>query len=195
MALVQLAVSEPATPTADAYAELRGLHEARVAAEVLAADARCPGSDVIGTTGDIAARVIVVKGLPGPAEAAGGHALSGADGEAVHKALSSLGWRSEDVFCTLSRASAGCDAESVARRLRAVIEAVDPELVILLDGEAVSDFSAGYGVEPPAWGVEVRVHGRRVVAVDGLERSLGDDGAKRRVWNQLRSACPPSSVY
>lgn len=188
-------MSEPSATSAESAAQLRRLHVARVDAELAAADALCPGSDVSGHSGEVAARVMVVKGLPGPAEAAGGEALSGPDGDAIRKALSTLGWAADDVFCALSGPVPQCSDDKRARRLRAIVEAVDPELVVLLDAEAAADFSAGYGVEPLGFGVETRVAGRRVVAVDGMERSLGDDRAKRRVWNQLRVACPPPPVY
>ncbi len=188
-------MSEERTAGGPDVAGLRRLHEARVLAELASADALCPGSDVIAHSGDIAARVVAVKGLPGPAEAAGGPALSGPDGEALKKALSSLGWDSDQVFFTLSRPVEGCDAANLARRLRGIVEAVDPELVVLLDNDAAHDFAAGYAVGELRFGVETRVLGRRVVALDGLERSLTSEQEKRRVWAQLRDARPPDSVY
>lgn len=188
-------MSESAKTTAALESELRGLHAARTAAEMATADRLCPGSDVNGHGGEATARVLVIKGLPGPTEAAGGVALSGPDGDAVRKALSTLGWSSDDVFCALSAAIPECSDDKRARRLRAIVETVDPELVLLLDEVAGADFSLGYEIDPVTFGEEMRVHGRRVVAVDGLERSLGDEQSKRRVWNQLRVAGPPNPVY
>ncbi|HSK46770.1 MAG TPA: hypothetical protein VLA05_02060, partial [Coriobacteriia bacterium] len=59
----------------DTTAALRALHEARAVAELAAADASAPGSDVVAWRGNLVPSVAVVKGLPGPAEAAGGPAL------------------------------------------------------------------------------------------------------------------------
>jgi hypothetical protein len=141
------------------------------------------------------ASVAVVKGLPGPAEASGGAAISGADGEAAIKALGALGYSEHELFFTLSRPSTGLAPDRVAARLRAQIEAVDPMVVLALDAEARSDVAAAFGITPPAWGREARVLGRRIVAVDGLEASLGEPARKRRVWEQLKAARAEGPVY
>lgn len=141
------------------------------------------------------AEVLVVKGLPGPAEASGGAAFSGADGEAAAKALAALGYTEGDLYFTLSRPSSGNDAERLAARLRAQIEAVDPLLVLAVDSAAAADVAAAFGIKQPKWGSEVRVLGRRIVAVDGLEDSLTDPARKRRVWEQLKAARAEGPVY
>lgn len=176
-------------------AALRSLHEARVSAELAAADARLPGSDATPSTGARFATIAVVKGLPGPAEASGKPAMSGADGEAARKALGALGWDADSVFFILSRPGVDSDPDSRAARLRLQIEAVDPETVLAVDAEAAADVMAALGCERFGFGEVVRAAGRRVIACDGLEASLGDPGRKKRVWTQLKLATPPGPVY
>lgn len=168
---------------------------AKVRAELEAAEALAPGSDAVAWRGDLLARVVAVKGLPGPAEVAGGDACSGADGEALAKALEALAHDPASVFCTLSRPEPGIELERRSDRLRAQIEAVDPSLVLALDAEAAEDLAAAFGVAPLRFGRETRVLGRRLVAVDGLEASLTDPARKRRVWSQLKAAAAEGPVY
>jgi hypothetical protein len=137
----------------------------------------------------------VVKGSPGPAEASGGAAFSGVDGEAAVKALTALGYSEDDLYFTLSRPETGIDSSRLIARLRAQIEAVDPALVLAVDTAAADDVAAAFGVARPSWGREVQALGRRIVAVDGLEASLTDRARKRRVWEQLKSARAEGPVY
>lgn len=180
---------------ATSAAEICALHEARARAELSAADALAPGADAVAWRGALLAQVAIVKGLPGPAEASGGAALSGADGDAAVKALAALGYAEGDLYFTLSRPELGADAARLTSRLRAQIEAVDPSLVLAVDREAADDVAAAFGIDRPSWGREVRVLGRRVVAVDGLEASLTDPARKRRVWEQLKAARARGPVY
>jgi hypothetical protein len=189
-------VSKPAdTPKRLTPDEVRALFEARAHAELAAADALAPGSDAVPPSGSLFAAVAVVKGLPGPAEATGGAALSGADGEAARKALVALGWEAGAIFATLSRSEPGLAPERRADRLRLQIEAVDPALVLALDAEAAGDIAEAFGIAQPAFGAEARVLGRRIVAVDGLEASLADPARKKRVWTQLQAAKAEGPVY
>lgn len=175
--------------------KLRSLHEAAVRAELAAADREAPGSDTVAWSGALLADVAVVKGLAGPAESSGGAAMSGRDGEAVERALTALGFSAEAIFSTLSRPDPEIDGGSRARRLRLQIEAVDPAVVVALDAEAAADVAAAFGLSSLEFGVAVREGGRRLVAVDGLERSLDDEKAKRAVWVQLKAARADESVY
>lgn len=186
--------ADPDTRT-DSTARIRTLHEARARAELAAADALAPGSDAVASRGALLADVAVVKGLPGPAEASGGAALSGADGEAAEKALVALGHSAGGVFYALSRPEPGIDAERRTARLRLLLEAVDPGVVLALDAEAAADVAAAFGIPVPRFGEQVAVLGRRVVAVDGLEASLADTALKARVWRQLKAARPTPPVY
>jgi hypothetical protein len=184
--------STDASMTAEKICEL---HEARARAELRAADALAPGADAVSWRGALLAQVAVVKGLPGPAETSGGAALSGADGEAAVKALSALGYSEGDLFFTLSSPGSSADSARLVSRLRAQMEAVDPLLILAVDAKAADDVAAAYGITRPAWGREVRVLGRRIVAVDGLEASLTEPARKRRVWEQLKAARAEGPVY
>lgn len=179
----------------NAPAEIRRRFEERARTELAAADALAPGSDLTRWTGALLADVALIKGLPGPAEAGGGDALSGADGRAAHKAMEALGWGAEGVFCTLSRPAPGLDSEARAARLRMQIEAVDPALVVALDGEAAADVADAFGVCVPKPGVSARVAGRRVVAVEDFEMSLSQPLRKKQAWQQLQCAKPDGPVY
>ena len=187
----------PPAPSAQGADEaaVRAAFETRARAELAAADAAAPGSDVVAWRGALLAQVAVVKGLPGPSEASGNPAVSGPDGDAAVKALERLGWARDDVFFTLSRPEPGLAAEQRGDRLRLQLEAVDPELVLALDSEAADDVALAFGTPKPAWGTAVRVLGRRIVAVDGLEASLDDQARKARIWAQLRAATPEGPVY
>ncbi len=181
------------TATAD---KLRALHEARARAELAAADALAPGSDRVAPRGALLAQIAAVKGLPGPAEASGGAALSGADGTALGKALEALGWAAGDVFFTLSRPEPGMDRERATDRLRLQLESVDPHVIVALDAEAAADIAEAFGCAQPKPGASpLRVLGRRIVAVDGFEAALADPKAKQRVWAQLKAAKPEAPAY
>ena len=191
-------MSEPAnTPgSAEVATKLRALHEARARTELAAADALAPGSDRVAWRGALLAEVAVVKGLPGPAEATGGAALSGADGDALAKALEALGWDAATIFYTLSRPEPGIDTSRRGDRLRLQLESVDPRAIVALDAEAAADIAAAFGCEEPVPGaVPLRVLGRQIVAVSGFEAALADPKAKQRVWGELKSARPEGPVY
>jgi hypothetical protein len=202
---VAVVLGEPVSPSADielsgaeafaARAEaIRVLFAEKTAAELVAADRLAPGSDAVAWRGDMLADVFVVKGLAGPAESAGGAAVSGADGEAADKALAALGHDMAHAFFTLSRPEPGIEPEARSARLRMQIEAVDPRLIVALDAEAGEDLGRAFGVRLPL-GKELRVLGRRMLAVDGLEASLADPARKKRVWRQLQAAKPAGPVY
>ena len=191
-------MSEPEHTAAsdEIAAKLRALHEARARAELAAADALAPGSDRVAWRGALLAEIAVVKGLPGPAEATGGAALSGADGEALAKALEALGWNPDTVFYTLSRPEPGTDAPRRSDRLRLQLEAVDPNAIVALDAEASADLAEAFGCEEPAaGGAALRVLGRQIVAVSGFEAALSDPKAKQRVWGELKAVKPEGPVY
>ncbi len=197
MALVlgRLVSAELGEEFAARVASVRRLHEQRARAELDQADRACPGSDVVASAGDVLAEVLLLKGLPGPAEAAGGDALSGADGEAVSKALEALGWSPAHSFRALSCPSADLDPALRAKRVRLLVEAVDPRVVIALDELAASDLARAYEIAPLRAGAEVQVAGRRLVAVGGFEASLNDPRRKKVAWSQLRVATPRGPSY
>lgn len=174
---------------------LRALYEAKVAAELGQAETLAPGSDRVAPRGDLLASVALVKGLPGPAEASGGAALTGADGEAADKALAALGWDPARVFRTLSRPEPGIEPARAAARLRRQLEAVGAELVIALDAEAATDVANAFATPALSAGEVRSACGRRLLAVTDFEASLGDAKQKGRVWQQLKSATPLPPVY
>ena len=159
---------------------------AKARAELGHADALLPGSEAIAGEGDPFARVLLVKGAPGPEDERVGTAMAGEDGSAAAKALEALGLADGGVFRTCSRPVADGDPDGVVERVAWIVEAVDPDVVIALDAEAACDLARAIGVEVLRFGEPVRRHGRAIVAVDGLEASLGDEGRKVRVWGQLK---------
>ncbi|MGV8084571.1 MAG: hypothetical protein AB2L09_13215 [Coriobacteriia bacterium] len=183
------------TPVAEEAARLRALHEARAKAELAEAEALAPGSGAIPPRGALFAALAVVKGLPGPAEAAGGAAVSGADGQAAVSALEALGYSADELFFTLSRPEPTLSSDQRSRRLRRQIEATGAETVLALDREAGEDLAAAFGVPPMKFGREVVVLGRRLIAIDGLEASLMDLNRKRAVWRQMQAARRRGPVY
>jgi hypothetical protein len=66
---------------------------------------------------------------------------------------------------------------------------------VALDARAAEDLAAAFDLPRLAFGVETCTAGRRLVALDGLEASLGDTASKRRVWEQIAAAKPPETVF
>jgi len=176
-------------------ARIRALYEARARAELAAADRQCPGADTVLWRGALLAEIAVVKGMPGPAEAAGEAALSGRDGAAIATATEALGWRPEAAFFTLSRPTTGLDPARCATRLRAQMEAVDPVVVVALDHMAAEDLARAFGAEPLEPGVATEAFGRRLVALTAFEETLSDRDRKQTAWAELQAARPPGPVY
>ena len=183
-------------PSSDPHDSAGSAFAAKARAELAAADALVPGSDLVGWSGALLARVALVKGLPGPAEAAGGAALSGPDGEAAEKALLALGWPADSWFATVSRPEPDADAGSIAARLRLQLEAVDPLVIVALDDTAAADVATAFELpQSVAPGRPTVVSGRRFVSVQGLEDSLQDPARKRAAWRQLQDAAPFGPVF
>lgn len=173
-----------ASDTSAEAARIDALYRAKARAEVDAAEALVPGATVVRGQGHLLADVLLVKGEPGPGDTGKRRALAGDDGVAIGRALDALGVSSAR-FALCTRVG----RPSVARieRLRLMTEATDPRIVVLLDDTAAEDFSKAYGCVRPVPGEVVRVLGRDVVALDGFEASLADEGRKRRVWRQLKA--------
>ena len=161
---------------------------AKARAELARADALLPSSEAVAGCGDLFATVLLVKGEPGPEDERAGTAMAGPDGEAAAKALGALGLDSESVFCACSRPVEGGDPDAVVDRLAWIVEAVDPDVAIALDADAADDLARAVGIAELRFGEPLRRHGRAVLAVDGLEASLGDEARKARVWEQLKPA-------
>jgi hypothetical protein len=165
-------------------AELRALYLAKAKAEQDDADALLPTLRVL-SGGDPLARVLLVKGVPGLADVAAGEALAGADGDAARAALQALGVGTSSVLAVVTRAAAGARGDPAVERLGRYLESADPGIAIALDEVAAADLAAAAGLGSLVFGEAVRVHGRLLLAVDGLEASLADEARKKRVWKQL----------
>lgn len=203
-----MARGEPvkAGPAAEpaAIAAVRGLYALKSAEELRLAHVALPAADTVPDTGDPDAAVLLVKGHPGPAEASGLPVMSGPDGVAAARALEALGFDPASIFWMLSRPvaaggqsetpSTGCSA-AVSERVRLVIEAVDPFAVVALDPTAAVDVAAAFALEPLSPGRSVRVLGRTILALGGLEASLNDPAQKRRVWDQFRALKTPADPW
>lgn len=182
--------ANPHQGLAERAQRIRSVHVARARAELAEADRACPGADTVPWSGDVLADVMLLKGLPGPAEAAGGHVLEGVDGEAASKALEALGWNPEHVFRALSCPQDALDPARCARRVRLMVEAVDPRVVVALDERAATDLARAFEVAALRPGTHVLVMGRRLVAIDDFETSLGDQSRKKVAWRQFKEAAP-----
>ena len=180
-------MSGEAAGSGTSVAEIERMYREKALAELAEADRVAPGSDAVRSDGDPFAEVFLVKGEPGPAEASGGAALSGPDGAAARKALSALGFDPDSVFATVARPEAGIDAGLLRDRLVMQVEAVDPWVVLALDAAAAAEVAAAFSLGALAFGTSLSANGRTFVAVDGLEASLNDERAKRRVWSQMQA--------
>jgi len=169
---------------------LEELFEAKALAELGRSDCLAPGTDTPRWSGDVFAEVVLVKGDAGPAEVAGGRALTGPDGQAAKKALEALGFDPKAVFATVARPDPDIDADLIRQRLRMQVEAVDPYAVVALDAVAAQEVAVALTLGSLPFGVQVSSGGRVFVAVDGLEASLDDEVARRRVWDQFRALEP-----
>ena len=152
--------------------------------------------------GNVFSPIVLVKGELDEAERSGGELLGGADGEALRAALLALGYAPED-FCAM--ASCSDDAPLAPELFREALEALDPEAVLLLDDAAAAAMREAYAdalaeiedfdAAMLAPGRLASVLGRRVVALDGFERSLSDKREKQRMWAYMKQLPPAGAPY
>lgn len=171
--------------TAAESARLDRMFREKVRAEIAAAEHVGGEPPAVRAYGDELAEVLLLKGEPGADDLKSGRALAGPDGEAADKALDALGLPVER-FGLCTRVPEVGDGER-ALRVRMVIEAIDPSVVIALDPCAARDLAEALGIDPLVAGVARAWRGCTLLAVDGLEASLDDEGLKRRVWRQLKA--------
>ena len=137
--------------------------------------------------------VLLVKGEPGPAELAGEALLSGRDGVALSRALSTLGY-ADDAWAALASARRAADGSWVPvgpDDLSFAVEVFDPELIVALDPAAAVSLAEAWALEAPLVpGEPRRVLGRRVLALGGFERALDDPAQKRVMWARLKRVPP-----
>lgn len=182
-------MSDAATTSAEA-ARLHELYRAKARAEIAEAEKVARATGAVRGQGDVLAEVLLVKGEPGPADIGAKRTLAGDDGPAVGKALDALGLpKSRYAFCTAATGS----RDAALRRVRLLVEALDPRTIVALDGVAARDLAEAYGMRQPRFGERATLGGRKWVAVDGFEASLGDEAAKRNVWRQLQALANETS--
>lgn len=165
-------------------ADLETLYRDKARAEVAAAEALLPGDAVRGS-GDELADVLLVKGEPGDEDREARRALAGADGDAANKALDALGL-SPARYAVCSRTGEG-SGSARTDRLRLIVEAVDPRVVVAVDAGAANDLGEALSSAMPRPGELARIGGRAVLVIDDFAASLGDEARKRRVWRQLQA--------
>lgn len=182
--MVQAAAVSSTDDTAAEVVRLDEVCRAKAREEIALAEQAARATGGVKGQGDVLAEVLLVKGKPGAGDLRAKKSLSGDDGVAIGKALDALGLPKERfAFCT---AASGARAAQL-RRVRLLVEAVDPVVVVLLDPTAARDFAEAFNSPVPTAGSVVRLMGRRVLALDDFEASLADEAAKRRVWKQLRA--------
>lgn len=174
---------------------IRELNDKRARAELEAADRLCPGADAVLWRGALGAPVMLLKGEPNEEERAEKAALAGEVGDAALAALAALGWRDDEIFRALSRPEPGLDPARCADRLRLMIEAIDPRVIVVLDARAAEDAGRALGVAMRAAGGPVTAGGRTIVVLDDFEASLADPRRKRAAWRRLQAAARPGPVY
>lgn len=157
--------------------------------------------------------IVLVKGSLNDEERTGAVLLSGADGTALRAALGAIGYAPED-FCALASVAGEADVSERAAEpdrplpseiFREALEALDPEAVILLDDAAADVMREAYAdalvaiedfdtamLKP---GLVAHVLGRRVLALDGFEASLGDPKEKQRMWAYIKQLPPAGAPY
>lgn len=157
--------------------------------------------------------IVLVKGSLNDEERTGAVLLSGADGTALRAALGAIGYAPED-FCALASVAGESDISERAAEpdrplpsevFREALEALDPEAVILLDDAAADAMRDAYAdalvaiedfdtamLKP---GLVAHVLGRRVLALDGFEASLGDPKEKQRMWAYIKQLPPAGAPY
>jgi hypothetical protein len=180
---VAVDVREPGLSEAD---RIRREFEAKAGAELHDADGLV-GASVGSWEGPLlGARVAFLVARPSEASGAGA-LLAEPVRDAVLKAADALG-AGEDVFVAVTRPQGVTDTEAAARRLRLLIEAVDPPVVIALDAEAASDLALAFGAGDLRPGHPVRALGRGLGATGDFAASLDDPDAKKRAWSAMKGA-------
>ena len=151
-------------------------------------------------SGNFYASILAIKGSPGQAEQAGARPFSGNDGPALDKAFGRLGWGfgSQDTrtWIGVLLAPPGLPVLT-AQQLQLLCEIIDPLTLVALDEQAHIALRDAFartetglmsGFVP---GTETTALGRHLVSVEGFEGALHDEGAKQKVWAQLKRCVLP----
>lgn len=164
--------------------QLETLYEAKAAAELADAFEGWAAAGVAPWRGAALSRLAFLIAQPSEEDLAAGEPLRGRAGEAADKSAVAFGVGPDAYFVAVTRgAGAGCASD----RLRLVLEAADPAVVIALDDAAAEDLAAACGLERLRAGVPIRARGRVVGAAGDLAASLDDPTSKKRVWAAMKA--------
>ena len=162
--------------------------------------------------GNAFSSVLIVKGELSADELAGGPLLAGHDGDALRKALVSLGYAPEDWagLSTLMKMDMRSGGQTDARAsvlagegrvplapglFRMAVAALGPSTVIICDDAAAAAFCAAYGVPALQPGVVADVLGMRVLHLGGFAAALADPQRKQWAWACLKRVPPLTEPY
>ena len=160
--------------------QIRSAYVAKAKIEVEEADALIaapPGSwegPLVGT------RIVFAVGSP-----AEGGVLDERVGDAVAKVADALGVAGA-VFALSTRPATGVDPDAAVRRVRLLIEALDPPAVIALDPVAAEDLASAFDVQTLREDGPVRAFGRALGNAGDFAAALDDPQAKARAWSSMK---------
>lgn len=153
--------------------------------------------------GNAFSSVLLAKGEPNEAEAAGGAPLAGDDGRALRASLAALGYPPEDWATLLTVGDGGSPLE--AGLVREAVCALDPATLICCDEAAAAVVREAYADDLAALealdeamlapGVVSRVRGMRVLNLGGFEAALADAHLKQVMWARLKRVPPLGEPY
>ena len=143
------------------------------------------------TAGNAFCTILLVKGRPGPCEAAGGELLGGPDGQALRAALARLGWADDEWAALATFLAHDGMPQADPADVAVAVEVFDPECVVALDTPAAHALAHAWGMGAPlAVGSVEHILGRRVLALGGFEAALASDQGKRDMWTRLKQLPP-----
>lgn len=149
--------------------------------------------------GNAFSAVLLLKGDLSKEERGGAELLSGPDGEALRKALNSLGYAPEDWACV---STVGPDGKKPLdpSLVRLAVTTLDPDTLVACDEPAAHAIREAYAEEladVPDFdeamltpGKMVRILGMRVMNLGGFAASLSDPHAKQLMWARLKRVPP-----
>jgi hypothetical protein len=144
-------------------------------------------------TGSLLPAILFIKGQAAADEGNDG-ILTGADGEALAKALPRLGFRPEESSTCLIVLPDGDRLDDDG--LLQIVEVLDPLVTVVLDGEAATAITDALQLPMPPTPMGPVAHlARLIVAVDGFEDMLSSQDGKRRAWEQLKLAVRPGDPF
>lgn len=157
----------------------------------------------VQTVGNAFASVLLVKGVPGEAELAGGAPLSGKDGNALRAALLALGYAPEDWAGIAAWDERGNGIEESL--MRQAVVTLDPATLVMCDDRAVESVRNAFADDlvmledfmdaSIAPGRVVKAAGMRMLNLDGFEDALVSEREKQLRWAWLKQIPPLGEPY